>query len=103
MFKNATLIKPNRSLVVEIGPGNLGAVDYNRAIKQHEAYIKALKKAGLEVTVLEALEDFPDSCFVEDTAVLTKKFALLCNPGVDSRNGEKVPMLEIVVQGSVYL
>lgn len=94
MFKNAIVRKPGRSLVEGIGPGNLGAVDYNKARKQHEAYIEALKKAGLEVTLLEALEDFPDSCFVEDTAVLTKKFALLCNPGVDSRNGEKVPMLE---------
>ena len=81
-------------MVDGIGPGTLGPVNHENALKQHNDYVEALKKVGVQVTVLEPLEDFPDSCFVEDTAVLTKKFAILCNPGADSRNGEKYPMHE---------
>lgn len=94
MFKNAIVRKPGKSMVSGIGPGTLGPVDYENALKQHDAYVQALKKVGVEVTILEPLEAFPDSCFVEDTAVLTKKFAILCNPGAESRNGEKFPMHE---------
>ena len=94
MFKNAIVRRPGKSMVNGIGPGTLGEVDYENALKQHDAYIEALKKTGVEVTVVEALEEFPDSCFVEDTAVLTGKFAILCNPGAESRNGEKLPMHE---------
>lgn len=94
MFKNAIVRRPGKSMVDGIGPGNQGPVNYENALRQHDSYIEALKKVGVEVTVLDALEEFPDSCFVEDTAVLTKKFAILCNPGADSRNGEKYPMHE---------
>ena len=43
----------------------------------------------MEVTVLPALEQFPDSCFVEDPAVITRCGAIITNPGAASRNGEK--------------
>ncbi len=38
---------------------------------------------------MPALEQFPDSCFVEDPAVITRCGAIITNPGADSRNGEK--------------
>ena len=43
----------------------------------------------MEVTVLEADERYPDSCFVEDPALITRKCAIITNPGAASRNGEK--------------
>ena len=79
MFKNAIVRRPGKSMVDGIGPGNQGPVNYENALRQHDSYIEALKKVGVEVTVLDALEEFPDSSFVEDTAVLTKKFAILCD------------------------
>lgn len=94
MFKNAIVRRPGRSLVDGIGPGTLGEVDYEKALKQHDTYIEALRKTGVEVTILDPLEEFPDSCFVEDTAVLTKDLAILCNLGADSRKGEDQAMLE---------
>ncbi len=96
MFKNAIVRRPGRSIVNGIGPGTLGEVDYENALKQHDAYVEALKKTGVEVTVVESLEDYPDSCFVEDTAVLTKNCAIICNPGAPSRNGEQVSIHEAV-------
>lgn len=89
MFKNAIVRKPGKSVVDGIGPGNLGQVDYENALKQHDAYVEALKKTGVEVTFIETLEEYPDSCFVEDTAVLTSKCAIICNSGLNSRSGEK--------------
>lgn len=90
MFKNAIVRKPGKSIVDGIGPGTLGKVDYENALKQHHAYVEGLKKTGVKVTYLDSLEEYPDSCFVEDTAVLTRKCAIICNPGAPSRNGEQV-------------
>ena len=36
------------------------------ALDGADAYIEALRRCGVEVTVLDALPEFPDSCFVED-------------------------------------
>lgn len=66
----------------------LGIPDYELALSQHEAYIEALKKCGVEVKVLPACERFPDSCFVEDPAIITRKCAIITNPGTMSRNRE---------------
>jgi len=97
MFKNAILRRPGRSLVNGITSApELGKPDYGLAIKQHDAYIAALKSCGVEVTVLEADERFPDSCFVEDVAVCTKKFAMIAKPGVPSRRGEEKEIIEVI-------
>jgi len=97
MFKNAIIRRPGHSLVNGITSApELGKPDYELSIKQHDAYIKALKSCGVEVTVLEADERFPDSCFVEDVAVCTKKFAVITNPGTPSRKGEEKEIIEVI-------
>lgn len=89
MFKNVIVKKPSKSMLDGITSApELGKPDYELALKQHEAYIEALKSCGVKVTVLEADEAFPDSCFVEDVAVLSDKCAVITNPGAKSRNGE---------------
>lgn len=94
MFKNVIVRKPSRSLVDGITSApELGKPDYDLAVKQHNTYIQALKECGVAVTVLEPLEAYPDSCFVEDTAVLTRKCAIVSNPGAPSRRGEAMEML----------
>ena len=67
----------------------LGQPIYERAIEEHYDYEHALEQCGVDVTVLPALEQFPDSCFVEDPAVITRCGAIITNPGAASRNGEK--------------
>ena len=97
MFKNAIIRRPGHSLVNGITSApELGKPDYGLSIKQHDAYIKALKSCGVEVTVLEADERFPDSCFVEDVAVCTKKFAMIAKPGASSRRGEEKEIIEFI-------
>jgi len=97
MFKNAIVRRPGHSLVNGITSApELGKPDYGLAIKQHDVYIKALKSCGVEVTVLEVDERFPDSCFVEDVAICTKKFAMIAKPGALSRKGEEKGMIEVM-------
>jgi dimethylargininase len=80
-------------MVNGISTAGLGKPDFDKAMIQHADYIEALKECGLEVTIMEADEDYPDSCFTEDAALLTPQVAILSNPGAPSRNGEKESML----------
>lgn len=50
----------------------------------------------MDVTVLPADERYPDSCFVEDPALITRKCAIITNPGAESRNGEKFEIIDAV-------
>ncbi|MGI5998286.1 MAG: dimethylarginine dimethylaminohydrolase family protein [Lutispora sp.] len=96
MFKNVIVRRPGRSLVNGIASEDLGKPIYEKAIKQHEAYVEALKKCGVEVTILEADENYPDSCFVEDPAVVTKKCAIITNPGAKTRKGEQISIRKVL-------
>ncbi|QRG67490.1 dimethylarginine dimethylaminohydrolase family protein [Brevibacillus choshinensis] len=98
IFTRAIVKKPSKSYVNGLTTSDLGTPDLELAWKQHGEYIEALKKAGLKVTVLEADEQFPDSTFVEDTAVLTEKCAVITNPGAASRNGEIEDMKRVIPQ-----
>jgi dimethylargininase len=57
-------------------------------LAEHGAYVASLRSAGLAVTVLEPLEDFPDAIFVEDPALVFPEAAVLLRPGATSREGE---------------
>ena len=90
MFQNVIVRRPCRAMVEGITSNpQLGKPDYEKALHQHDTYIEALKNCGVNVTVLPADERYPDSCFVEDPAVITRKCAIITNPGAESRNGEK--------------
>jgi dimethylargininase len=88
MFKNTIVKIPSESYVNGLTTSDLGRPNLDIALEQHQAYIEALKKCGTKVTVLPGNIQYPDSTFVEDTAVLTPKFAVISNPGALSRNGE---------------
>ena len=90
-FNHTIVRRPCRALVDGITSApELGKPDYELALKQHDAYIEALKQCGVDVLVLPADERYPDSCFVEDPAVVTRACAIVTNPGAASRNGEKL-------------
>ena len=97
MFRNCIVRKPCKALVDGITSGLYpGKPDYELACKQHEHYIECLKQCGVQVEVLPPLEEYPDSVFVEDPAVVTRSCAIIANPGAASRNGEKNEILPAI-------
>ena len=96
MFKNAIVRTPCKNMINGLSTTRLGRPDYKKALVQHSNYTRALQKCGLKITVLEADENFPDSTFVEDVALLTPKCAIITNPGAISRKGETAGMIKIL-------
>lgn len=97
MFQNAIVRTPASSLIHGITTSAyLGKPNYELALTQHQQYIDALTQCDVEVTVLPPIEQYPDSCFVEDVAVLTQDYALFSRPGAPSRQGEVKEIEEVI-------
>ncbi|WP_282929045.1 arginine deiminase-related protein [Anaerococcus sp. Marseille-Q7828] len=90
-FKNIIVRKPSKSMIEGISTGMFSEDKpiYEDAINQHAEYVKTIESLGVKALVLEALEEYPDSCFVEDPAVVLKECAIITNSPRESRNGEK--------------
>jgi len=93
-FTHALIRRPGRTMTQGLTTAQEGPPDYELALQQHRHYEQVLRDCGLQLTVLPALEEFPDSCFVEDPAVVTPEFALITRPGAPSRRAETGPMAE---------
>jgi dimethylargininase len=87
-YTKAIVRQPGKNFANGITTSNLGKPSFEKALEQHNAYCNALSSCGLNVIVLEADERFPDGCFVEDTAVVTKDVAIISRPGDPSRIDE---------------
>lgn len=87
-FSHAICRLPSRSLVDGLRAVDTGQPDYGVFVKDHAGYIETLKSTGAEVVVLDALEEFPDSVFVEDAVLCLSKGAIIMRPGAASRLGE---------------
>lgn len=87
-FNSAIVRAPGRSVIHGLcaTPGPLP--QFEALLAEHQGYVAALRAAGLDVTVLEALEQFPDSVFVEDPALVFGDAAILLRPGAPSRRDE---------------
>ena len=88
MFTRAVVRPPAANFEGGLTSAELGKPDFDVAVQQHEAYCRVLEECGLRLTRLAADERHPDSTFVEDTAVLTPRGAVICRPGASSRLGE---------------
>lgn len=87
-FKRAIVRRPAASIIKGLRALRGPDPDPNRFASQHDAYIGALKAAGLSVTILPALEDFPDSVFVEDAGLCIADTAIVLRPAAPTRKGE---------------
>lgn len=98
-FNHAIIRIPGVNFSEGLTSMDLGKPDYPTVRLQHSAYIAALRDAcGLEVNILPADESYPDSTFVEDTAIVTPAFAVLTNPGTRSRAGEVTAIEKTIMQ-----
>ena len=91
MFTRAITRKPCKALI-----DGISTAQFCEGIKQHDKYVEVLRSLGLDVTELAADERYPDSCFVEDPAVVMERCAVITNPATDSRNGEKLEIIDAI-------
>ncbi len=87
-FNRAIVRAPAQSVVNGLRAGVGENPDLNGLRAEHDAYVRALRAAGLEVTELPALDEFPDSIFVEDPALVFSEGAIVLRSLAPSRAGE---------------
>jgi dimethylargininase len=87
-FDSALVREPARSVVHGLssqpGPRPL----FEAIEREHAQYVRALDECGLAVETLPPLEDYPDSIFVEDPALVSGNGAIVLRPGAQTRFGE---------------
>ncbi len=88
MFKHIIARTPCPALVDGLSEAGMGKPDYEKAMEQHNDYIRALQTCGVDITLLPPANDHPDSVFVEDPALCTPYCAVITRPGADSRRNE---------------
>jgi len=96
-FNRAIVRTAPRSVTQGLRAVDVGAPSYEGVLAEQAAHVRALEEAGITVDVLPALEAYPDSLFVEDTALVFPDAAIVLRPGAPSRRGEAAeiaPMLE---------
>lgn len=91
-FTRAVTRRPGSSIVDGLRAEEHGTPDLARMLAAHASYVATLRETGAEVIELEPLEAFPDSVFVEDTALCLHEGAILMRPGAESRAGEVAEM-----------
>jgi len=87
-FTHAIVRYPSHSSVNGLRAIDTGAPDFEVFQQHHQRYIDALKSAGATLIALEAQEEYPDSVFVEDTALCLREGAVIMRPGAPTRQGE---------------
>lgn len=88
-FTQAIVCPPARNFADGLTTVDGGPPDIDRALAQHAAYCDALSRHGCALIPLRADVRYPDSTFVEDTAlILPGVAALLTRPGAATRLGE---------------
>jgi len=87
-FNSAIVRTPGKSVVNGLRANPGPAPVFEAVVAEHQSYVSALRAAGVRVTVLDALEKFPDSIFVEDPALVFSQAAVRLRPGAPSRMAE---------------
>ena len=85
MFTKAVVRAPSANFASGLSSVDLGPPVFERAVQQHDLYCRTLASCGCSVIRLEPDDRYPDSTFVEDTAVLTPGGAVVTRPGAASR------------------
>lgn len=91
-FSHAITRRPAPSITQGLRAVDTGTPDLALMQAHHDAYIATLRETGATVVELPALPAYPDSVFVEDTALCLPQGAVVMRPGAPSRLGEAAEM-----------
>jgi dimethylargininase len=111
-FNNAITRLPAETFSHGLTSSIEGRPSVERALDQHRRYCDALRACGLTLDILAPTPEYPDSTFVEDTAILAARVAIITRPGARSRLGEielikqailayRTEVVQIIAPGSV--
>ncbi len=95
-FTHAIMRAPGKSITKGLRARDTGTPNIKQFKIDIELYIKILESTGANITRLEALEGYPDSVFVEDTALCLPQGAIILRPGAPSRLGEVALMKPVL-------
>jgi dimethylargininase len=87
-FDTALVRAPARSVIHGLSSQRGPRPAFEAIGREHAEYVRALEECGLSVETLPPLEDYPDSIFVEDPAVVFGNGAIVLRPGAETRLGE---------------
>src|SRR5215212_8715168 len=79
MFARAIAREVPNTISAGITTADLGQPATEKAREQHRSYRAALEDCGVEVIMLAPDDRYPDSVFVEDTAVVTDRCVIIMN------------------------
>jgi len=95
-FTHAICRLPSQSIVNGLRAVDTGTPDLQQFQADHRTYVDALRATGADVTVLPALEAYPDSVFIEDAALCLSKGVVIMRPGAPSRLGEAQEIMPVL-------
>jgi dimethylargininase len=87
-YTNAIVRTPAPSVVDGLRADGGEGPSYEGVLAEHAAYVETLRGLGLQVDVLAPADDFPDSIFVEDPALVFTEGAIVLNLAAPSRAAE---------------
>ena len=87
-YKHAISRRPAATAVNGLTTVDLGVPNFDLLLTQWKEYVSTLQKLGVDVSVLDPLEAFPDAYFVEDVAIVTPEIAVVTRPGALTRRQE---------------
>jgi dimethylargininase len=87
-YTHALVRTPAPSVVDGLRADGGEGPDYAKVLVEHAAYVETLRGLGLTVDVLPPANDYPDSIFVEDPALVFSEGAIVLNLAAQSRAGE---------------
>jgi dimethylargininase len=87
-YTHAIVRTPAPSVVDGLRADGGEGPSYKGVLAEHAAYVAALQGLGLQVEVLPSADDYPDSIFVEDPALVFAEGAIVLNLAAPSREGE---------------
>lgn len=91
-FTHAITRHPAASITHGLRAVDTGSPDLALMQAHHAAYTAALRATGATVIELAPLDPYPDSVFVEDTALSLPEGAIIMRPGAPTRLGEAAAM-----------
>jgi len=91
-FTHAITRLPSAAIIRGLRAVDTGTPDLALMSAHHAAYRAALAATGATVIDLPALDAYPDSVFVEDTALCLPEGAVIMRPGAPTRLGEAAEM-----------